>query len=182
MFCKPPCMGHNPPSVTIREEFRKSLQYKNTPDRCRGCYRQPRNASQSFVRRDEIKCNLFFAPACTKQKIQIGLQVWNLFTIGEQIMRAAELQAHRICGGISVERLCRVFPQTKTPPTDVGGVGDPWIIRWCSYRSSPGCRQWECPCRRSRRSGRTESRSGRSGGGEWYLRIPSDRTGRRPFR
>ena len=56
------------------------------------------------------------------------------------------------------------------------------FIRWCSCRSSPGYRRRECPCHRSRRSGRTESRSGRLGGGEWYLRIPSDRTGRRPFR
>ncbi|MBQ3257927.1 MAG: hypothetical protein IJA67_11015, partial [Oscillospiraceae bacterium] len=47
------------------------------------------NASQNFVRKDETKSNLFFAPACTKRKIQIGLQVWNLFAECGQIMRAA---------------------------------------------------------------------------------------------
>ena len=47
--------------------------------------------SQSFVRKDEIRFHLFFAPACTKQKIHIAPQVWNLFAYSEQIMRAAEL-------------------------------------------------------------------------------------------
>jgi len=48
-------------------------------------------ASQSFVRKDEKDFNLFFAPACTKRKIQIGIQVWNLFAKGKQIMRAVAL-------------------------------------------------------------------------------------------
>ena len=58
-----------------------------------------KNASQNFVRKDETKSNLFFAPACTKRKIQIGLQVWNLFAECGQIMRAADLLAHRVSGG-----------------------------------------------------------------------------------
>ena len=61
-----------------------------------GCYADAlrsvsKNASQSFVRKNEIKLNPFFAPACTKRKIQIGLQVWNLFAEDKQIMRAAAL-------------------------------------------------------------------------------------------
>ena len=40
-----------------------------------------------------------------------------------------------------------------------------FISQQCSCRSNPGYRRWEYPCRRNRRSGRTESRSGRSGGG-----------------
>ena len=39
------------------------------------------------------------------------------------------------------------------------------ITRWYSYRSSPGCTRWGYPCRQSRWSGRTGSRSGPSGGG-----------------
>ena len=42
----------------------------------------------------------------------------------------------------------------------------------CSCRNNPGCRRWECPCHRNRRSNRTESRSGRSDGGEWYPGRP----------
>jgi hypothetical protein len=48
-------------------------------------------ALQSFVRTDETKSNLFFAPTSGSRKIQIGLQVWNLSAKGRQIMRAAEL-------------------------------------------------------------------------------------------
>ena len=32
------------------------------------------------------------------------------------------------------------------------------VNRWYSYRNSPGCRRWACPCRRCRRSGRRGSR------------------------
>ena len=35
------------------------------------------------------------------------------------------------------------------------------VNRWYSYRNSPGCRRWACPCRRCRWSGRTANRSGR---------------------
>ena len=35
------------------------------------------------------------------------------------------------------------------------------FTRWYSYRNSPGCRRWACPCRRCRWSGRTANRSGR---------------------
>ena len=73
----------------------------------RGFVRLSKKASQNFVRKDETKLNLFFVPACTKRKIQIGLQVWNLFTEREQIMRAADLPAHRVSGGISVKMLRR---------------------------------------------------------------------------
>ena len=41
-----------------------------------------------------------------------------------------------------------------------GGVWE-MITRWYSYRNSPGCRRWACPCRRCRWSGRTANRSGR---------------------
>ncbi|MBQ3257030.1 MAG: hypothetical protein IJA67_06435, partial [Oscillospiraceae bacterium] len=41
------------------------------------------------------------------RKIQIGLQVWNLFAECGQIMRAADLPAHRTSGGISVKMLQR---------------------------------------------------------------------------
>ena len=37
-----------------------------------------------------MKCNPFFAGACTWQKILLSLQVWNLFAFSEQIMRAAD--------------------------------------------------------------------------------------------
>ena len=62
-------------------------------------------ASQSFVPMDEIKSNIFFVPACTKRKIQIGLQVWNLSANSRQIMRVADLLAHRVSGGISFKLL-----------------------------------------------------------------------------
>ena len=80
---------------------------KNHGARLRGFIRLSKNASQNFVRKGETKLNLFFAPACTKRKIQIGLQVWNLFAFREQIMRAADLPAHRVSGGISVKILRR---------------------------------------------------------------------------
>ena len=38
-----------------------------------GLLQSIKKASQNFVRKDEIKLNIFFAPACTKRKIQIGL-------------------------------------------------------------------------------------------------------------
>jgi len=37
----------------------------------------------------------FSAGACTWQKILLKLQVWNLFAIGEQIMRAADCKKWR---------------------------------------------------------------------------------------
>ena len=42
------------------------------------------------ARRRQIKCDPFFAGACTWQKILLSLQVWNLFAHGGQIMRAAD--------------------------------------------------------------------------------------------
>ena len=50
-----------------------------------------KKASQNFVRMDETKSNSFFAPTSGSRKIQIGLQVWNLFAKDEQILRAADL-------------------------------------------------------------------------------------------
>ncbi|MBO5169311.1 MAG: hypothetical protein J6B70_00980 [Oscillospiraceae bacterium] len=45
----------------------------------------------------------FSAGACTWQKIHLRLQVWNLFALGEQIMRAAD------CKKLS-EKPGRAFP------------------------------------------------------------------------
>ena len=99
-------------------------------------FRLSKNASQNFVHKDETKSNLFFAPACTKRKIQIGLQVWNLFAKCGQIMRAgptclrgvcqrpyclalaADLLAHRISGGISVKMLRRSILTDSEKSTD----------------------------------------------------------------
>ena len=40
----------------------------------------------------QIKLELFSAGACTWQKILNRLQVWNLFTNSEQILRAADCE------------------------------------------------------------------------------------------
>ena len=62
-------------------------------------------ASQNFVRKDETKSESFFAPACTKQKIQIAVQVWNLSAVSRQIMRVATLLCHRHRRGILVDKV-----------------------------------------------------------------------------
>ena len=50
----------------------------------------PKSLAEFAARRRQIKCNPFFAAACTSQKTLLILQVWNLFAHGEQIMRAAD--------------------------------------------------------------------------------------------
>ena len=52
-----------------------------------------KSLAEFAARRRQIKCNPFFAGACTWQKILLSLQVWNLFAFSEQIMRAADLKA-----------------------------------------------------------------------------------------
>ena len=47
-------------------------------------------ASQSFLRKQKIKSKSFSAGAHTWKKILLRLQVWNLFALGEQIMRVAD--------------------------------------------------------------------------------------------
>ena len=47
-------------------------------------------ASQSFLRKQKIKLKTFSAGACTRQKILLRLQVWNLSAISRQMMRAAD--------------------------------------------------------------------------------------------
>ena len=49
-----------------------------------------KSLAEFAARRRQIKCNPFFAAACTSQKTLLGLQVWNLFAFSEQIMRAAD--------------------------------------------------------------------------------------------
>ena len=49
-----------------------------------------KSLAEFAARRRQIKCNPFFAGACTWQKILLSLQVWNLFAFSEQIMRAAD--------------------------------------------------------------------------------------------
>ena len=72
-----------------------------------GIFRLSKNASQNFVRKDETTSNSFFAPTCAKRKIQIGLQVWNLFAEGGQIMRAADL----LCPSRKRGLLCQNAPK-----------------------------------------------------------------------
>ena len=52
--------------------------------------RAQKSLAEFAARRRQIKCNPFFAAACTSQKTLLGLQVWNLFAFSEQIMRAAD--------------------------------------------------------------------------------------------
>ena len=49
-----------------------------------------KSLAEFAARRRQIKCNPFFAAACTSQKTLLSLQVWNLFAFSEQIMRAAD--------------------------------------------------------------------------------------------
>ena len=49
-----------------------------------------KSLAEFAARRRQIKCNPFFAAACTTQKTLLSLQVWNLFAFSEQIMRAAD--------------------------------------------------------------------------------------------
>ena len=49
-----------------------------------------KKASQSSPHMRRIESQSFLTAACTWTKIRIRLQVWNLFTAGKQIMRAAD--------------------------------------------------------------------------------------------
>ena len=71
-----------------------------------------KKASQSLLRQQQIKSRSFSAGACTWQKIQLRLQVWNLFAYGEQIMRAAD------CKKLA-EKPEGVFRQALAAPTRV---------------------------------------------------------------
>ena len=68
----------------------------------------------------QIESNLFSAGACTWQKTLLRLQVWNLFPIGGQIMRAAD------CKPLS-EKPKGVFRQSHTTTSNM------W---WCKTDSA----------------------------------------------
>ena len=64
-------------------------------NKCPGAYQTVKRASQSSLRQQRKESESFSAGACTWQKIQLRLQVWNLFAYGEQIMRAADCKNWR---------------------------------------------------------------------------------------
>ena len=60
-----------------------------------------------------MKCNPFFAGACTWQKILLSLQVWNLFAFSEQIMRAADCKPFVQKGSAFLDSLKRDLRQRR---------------------------------------------------------------------
>ena len=73
---------HSPPPAKTRRPLRLH--------RRRGLRFSEKSLAAFAARRRQIKCNPFFAAACTSQKTLLSLQVWNLFAFSEQIMRAAD--------------------------------------------------------------------------------------------
>ncbi len=73
--------------ITKRPSFCITKRAAAHLDRCSDCQK---TASQSSPLQRRIKSNPFSTGACTWAKILIRLQVWNLFAIGGQIMRAAD--------------------------------------------------------------------------------------------
>ena len=90
----------------------------------------PKSLAEFAARRRQIKCNPFFAGACTWQKILLSLQVWNLFAMGEQIMRAAD------CGFLSKKGIA-LFGQYKPP----GGISRRGADSFTSPGTLPGRRR-----------------------------------------
>ena len=70
--------------------------------------RLSKKASQSSPHMRRIESQSFLTAACTWAKIRIRLQVWNLFTAGKQIMRAAD------CNKLA-EKPEGVFRQAQMP-------------------------------------------------------------------
>ncbi|MDY2557077.1 MAG: hypothetical protein SOW29_01820 [Candidatus Faecousia sp.] len=89
----------HPFSQKLPAHFITSSQKNQLPIQKRGCFRSlfqtVKIASQSSLRQQRKESESFSAGACTWQKIQLRLQVWNLFAYGEQIMRAADCKNWR---------------------------------------------------------------------------------------
>ena len=85
-----------------------------------------KNASQSFVRKDEIRFNPFFDATCAWRKIHISL-----------------LQVHRVSGDVSVKMLRRsILTDSSTRPKQRAGASrKPTGFSDC-FMQAPGREQW----------------------------------------